>query len=143
MKFQKHTPIDVRLLADDRVQMLTRVRYLFSNGLIIDVPARYICDLASVPWLVRGLLPSKVKSSAGAVLHDRCYSHAEEVQEQIRATQPQFSDFVMDRWVADGLARLVWDATPDMKLYDWIYWAGVRIGGGRAWRKHREARARA
>ena len=133
--------IDVRLLDSGRVRVLRPVPYDFSNGLRIISPSLYECDLASVPFPFRGVLPNQVKSSAGAVLHDRCYSHAEAVELEIRARHPQFATFEMTRWVADALARVVWDAKPATENLDWIYWAGVRVGGRRTWNAHREARA--
>lgn len=135
------TAIDVRLLDSGRVRLLSPVMYGFENGLAITVPAGYECDLASVPFPFNALLPNKVKSSPGAVLHDRCYSHAEEVQAEIRSAGV-FSDFALTRGISDGLANYVWNAAPATRYVNGVYWAGVRIGGARAWAKHRAARER-
>lgn len=138
----KWTAIDVRIGADDSVRTLVPVTYMFEGGLSITVPAGFPCDLASVPRMVTWLLPSKLASAPFALLHDYLYAYAEDAERAVRAIGPRFSAYTIPRWLADELARVVADNDPDTSHWDKIYWAGVRIGGQRAWDRHRAARAK-
>jgi len=88
------------------------------RGQTITVPAGTVTDLASVPRLLRWLVPAVGAWTRGSVIHDWAYGD-----------YPQ------------GWSR----ADADAALYDlsrrdgtwpvmaWLLWAGVRIGGWAAW----------
>jgi hypothetical protein len=133
------TPIDVRIESDNSVVTLHEVVYRFKSGERIVVPPGFPCDLASVPWLFRSLMPSKLASAPFALLHDYLYAHAERVEQQLRGGG--FPAYSMPRWQADELAERVAEDDADTDRWSEIYWLGVRLGGQRAWNRHRAARA--
>lgn len=50
--------------------------FLYQSDLlkgIVEVPIRTTTDLASIPWIIRGLIPKSGKYNKAAVLHDAGY----------------------------------------------------------------------
>lgn len=139
MKDVTWTPIDVRIEDDGTVRTLNPVVFHFATGERIRVEIGFPCDLASVPWWLASIFPSKIASAPFALLHDYLYAYAERVELALRASG--FPAYSMPRWQADLLAERVADADPDTDRWSKLYWLGVRIGGQRAWNKHRAARA--
>lgn len=131
--------LDVRHLPDGRVQTLNTIVFHFGDGPTVIVPKWRVCDLASTPeyWP----LPNKVRSSAGAILHDELYAHAEEQEAELRRND--WPGFKLTRERADSLARTVWRCDRLMgRGWSAIYWAGVRVGGRAAWERHRSVGSR-
>ena len=68
-------PLDVRDLGDgENWMLLHEMRYVAGNGDVIYVPAEFVTDFASVPWLFRRLFPPATgKYRRAAALHDYIY----------------------------------------------------------------------
>ena len=85
---------------------------------VIEVPAGFCSDFASIPWWIKWLFPNDRYTAPGAVLHDWIYRRAG-----------------WDRRVADALAMRAWQDYGVPTFYAWLMWAGVRIGGWAAFKR--------
>lgn len=101
--------------------------YLIGGGgstLTVTVEAGFVTDLASVPRPLYWFLPPDGPWAQAAVLHDWLYSGT-----------------YVPRWMADGVlydAAGAWlPGWPRVgRLQRLALWLGVRIGGGRAYRRY-------
>lgn len=91
---------------------------VWNDGIELVVPAGFLTDLASVPIGFRNVLNINGLSRSPAVLHDFLYR-----------------THLVSRGGADLLFREALKAE-GMGLTRYVYWAGVRVGGWLAWRKH-------
>jgi hypothetical protein len=83
------------------------------------IPEGFVSDLASVPNLLRWLIPSYGRHTQAAVLHDRLYRHDDH----------DYTRSQSDRMFYEAMLALgVW------KPRAWIMWLAVRVGGRWAWR---------
>jgi hypothetical protein len=91
---------------------------------VIEVPAGYQTDFASVPRIPlvytryggKGVLPS--------IIHDWLYSHGDEISR--KAADQVFLEAM------DEVKDPAWKSTR------WMMYAGVRVGGWMPWRKYRK-----
>ena len=68
------TPLDVRILDDEQVQLLRDFEYRSDVlGYVIKVPAGFTCDLASVPRLPEVYRRYGGRAKHAAVVHDWLY----------------------------------------------------------------------
>jgi hypothetical protein len=105
------------------------------------IPEGFIYDLASVPWIAQPLVPHTVAPQASALhdfgyrfnqvlvvkemLPDGTYSyHGESVELGKKDWDYAFYQGMLSKGVSETRAR-------------WAY-KGVKYGGGRTWRRHRE-----
>ena len=119
------TPLIVENLPTDErcnARLVSPLIYLARDGRRFDVPAGFCTDLASIPQLAQALIGKWERHAPAAVLHDWLY-----------VTQP------MPRRDADWLfAEALFAAgVPTWKRA--AMWLAVRAGGGRAWRRNRQA----
>lgn len=130
-----HGELDVRYLGNDRWLLLSPFTFHLGteNGPeFIRVGKGFITDFASIPRILWNVMHPTGKSGKAAVIHDCAYRTA------------QVS-------VIDGSVRHITRAEADRIFLDamevlgvnWfsrqMQYRAVRIGGGPAWRKHREA----
>jgi len=88
-------------------------------GAILEAPAGFITDLASVPRLPFVYLVAGNRAHAAAVIHDYLYG----------------SRVVPVRSDADAVFREAMGTDPDVSAWiAWTMWAAVRAWGWRAWR---------
>lgn len=112
----------VRFAADGKTATLTADLCFSFFGEHVIVPKSFITDFASIPRVLRRLLPKMDSHIRAAVLHDWLY---------LTGLDP--------RWIADRafLEVMRQHGTPAWKRYP-MYW-GVRAGGWYAWNKYRKA----
>ncbi|MFA5430099.1 MAG: DUF1353 domain-containing protein [Candidatus Omnitrophota bacterium] len=67
--------LEVKLIAPFLVRLIEHYHDGTIEIRLIEVPAEFISDLASVPRLAQGLIPRFGKWNAGAVVHDWLYVH--------------------------------------------------------------------
>jgi hypothetical protein len=93
---------------------------------VIQVPAGYRTDLASVPRLPLVYWRAGGKAVLPAVLHDWLYEHSEGISR--KAADDVFAEAMLE--VGDP----AWASTR------WMMYRGVRLGGGGTWRRYRKDR---
>lgn len=108
--------LDVRHVGPNRFELLNALVWATADH-VIEVPAGFVTDLASVPRLARPFLDINGRSAKPAVLHDWLYTSQ-----------------TMPRGDADALFLEALRAEGVRLAGPWIYWAGVRVGGWVAWR---------
>lgn len=106
-------PLQAELLPDRKTwRLLAPFSYLDPDHGLIEVPAGFETDFASVPrWPLTFALLGQY-GHAAAVLHDRLYSTGQ-------LSRADADRVFLNALRSSGIAR--WRA--------WLMWAGVRIGG--------------
>lgn len=106
-------PLQAELLPDRKTwRLLAPFSYLDPDHGLIEVPAGFETDFASVPrWPLMFALLGQY-GHAAAVLHDRLYSTGQ-------LSRADADRVFLNALRSSGIAR--WRA--------WLMWAGVRIGG--------------
>jgi hypothetical protein len=94
------------------------------DGTMIDVPAGFVTDFASIPRVLWNLLPPSFYAKP-AILHDYLYFKG------------KVGDLVVTRAEADKVFRDALKETGVSKTKRWTMWLGVRVGGWRAWNIYR------
>lgn len=125
------TPLVVSPMEDGRRWKLveafrfrTGKRYQRNRG-VICVPAGFITDFASIPWLFWMFLPAWGKYGKAAVLHDWIYFLHRDVNILSSWTRKQADQIFLEAMLVSGTKP--WKAKV-------MYWA-VRLFGWAAWRK--------
>lgn len=90
----------------------------------IEVPAKFVTDLASIPRILWNVLPPIGAYDAAAVVHDYLYAYNGVTRAQ--------ADSVLNE--AMGVCNV--DALQRSAIY-----AGVRVGGWKPWNEYRELKA--
>lgn len=90
----------------------------------VTVPKGFVTDLTSVPAVFFSLLRPEGPYAYAAVIHDYLYWSQDR-----------------KRLESDEALRLVMDEFPVSAADKWAIFAGVRVGGGGAWKTNRELRA--
>ena len=121
-------PLRLRLIGPDRWILEGRFRYLSDvAGQIIESPAEFVSDLASVPRLPFAYLIAGGRCPQAAVPHDLLYQHPDWEDRPL-------ADLIF--WEAAGVTQ------PDLGIYAEsdrirrLMWAGIRAGGWKPWRDH-------
>jgi len=119
------TPLQLQEMEDgSHFKVLSPLVYCAKPGTFYEVPAGTVTDFASVPRVLWNILPPFGKHSRAAVLHDWLYQAAPR-----RMTRGQADALFCDAMRACGVGWLTRRAM----------YAGVRVGGGVAWRRYRGA----
>lgn len=120
------TELETIILDSGKVQLLQDLIYRSPENREWRVPAGFICDLASVPKIVPGIIRiwfgDKLQTAKAATLHDWFYSRG-------ALTRSEADHFFWEALIAENGDR----------IGAWLMWAGVRCGGFLAWRSHRKA----
>lgn len=99
-------------------------------AVMIEVPAGFKTDLASIPRGLWNVLPQTGKYDAAAVIHDFLYQKAPAWGHGGPTTTRAGADRVL--YEAMGVCGVpAWQR--------WVIYAGVRVGGGRIWDSYRAA----
>ena len=107
-----------------RLRLLEELVYLSASGYIFEIPKGFVCDLASVPRLLRFLYSVNGDHRESAILHDFLYDREGLIDDE-SFTREQCDDLFYEAMINSGVSE--WKA--------WSMWAGVRIGGWVAWNK--------
>lgn len=119
--------LSVKLLPDSRRELLASLRFWSSRIGMIEIPAGFSTDFASVPRLPIVFWLTGDSAHEASVVHDWLYR----TQEFPRRTA--------DAVFLDAMSVSV---PPVVRWRRWAMWAGVRLLGWIAWRENRRARAR-
>lgn len=105
-----------------RLMLLAVLRYASERlGRIVEVPARFVTDLGSVPQIAWSLVPPIGKADGGYVLHDWLY-------QQGGVTRGEADAVLYEAMRVAGVSRVL----------AWTIWSGVRVGGWVGWREYRK-----
>ena len=96
--------------------------YITNNSNAITAPKGFVCDLASIPRILRIVYPVNAKHREAAILHDWLYHQKGHVI-FAHLTREQCDDLFYEAMINSGVSA--WKA--------WSMWAGVRLGGWAAW----------
>src|SRR6266850_4528268 len=110
------TPLWLEDLDGDNWIVAADFKYLSDllNGIVI-VPAETETDLASIPLLLRGLIPKSGKYNKGAVLHDAGYNGKLQTinRERINLIKPLCDELFLEAMLVSGvnssLAKLMYE----------------------------------
>lgn len=108
------TTLKIEDLPGGKVRLLKPLRYRAADGRMFVIPAGFECDKTS------SLLKRRGDHDIAAVLHDWLYSTG-----------------AVTRGEADGLYLEAMQALDVSWVISRLYHAGVRVGGWKAWRSHR------
>ena len=118
--------VHLKHLQGRKYEVAEPFQYVSKAGRLFTVPMGFITDGGSVPRLMWTLYPPFGSDCDEAyVLHDYIYAHAEAL--------------TMNRGEGDALMREVMDVKGFRKTGRGVLWLGVRLGGWKAWGKHRNA----
>lgn len=107
----KFSQLDVRVLDDDELFMLTKNCRYTHGSFEYTVPAGFITDFASIPRLLRGIFKRNGKSRKPSVFHDHMVRNNWKTRECAdRMFKQMLLDVGMSKWRAQ------------------IYFIGVTIG---------------
>lgn len=116
---------------------LARLRYISSRlGGVVEIPADFDFDGASVPRLPLVWLVAGGRGTAAAALHDYGYQRGGVA---VDGTFQALSRHEIDSLFSEALAADPMSGTNAVGR--WIMWAGVRLGGRWPWRKHQAREA--
>lgn len=107
-----------------RWRLLEDLVYLSACGYIFEIPKGFVCDLASIPRLLRFLFTVNGDHREAAILHDFLYDTEGLIDNQ-RFTREQCDGLFYEAMIISKVPK--WKA--------WSMWAGVRLGGWVRWNK--------
>ena len=121
-------PLRTEQIDHQRWKIIQPFSFHSSAGLVVDIPAGFGTDLASIPAIVQGLISKCGYWNQGAVVHDLLYrNHRDGVDDTI--TRLQADDILLEGCRVQAANFGV----PDSERRDWLIYGGVRVGGGASW----------
>ena len=109
------------------------------SNLFIEVPAGFETDLASIPGLVRWLVPKVGKDAQGAVVHDEAYRSGQMSVRVFIDGLEVVSRVTISRGMADSLYHQAMIALKVGRLRRKAIYYGLVAGGWVRWRALRSA----
>ena len=111
----------------------------YGSGLFVEVPEGTITDLASIPKLVRWLIPKVGKDAQGAVCHDVMYrTGCMSIQRANSLTGSVSNEAVpISRGMADSMYHQAMIALGVSTARRKAIYYGLIVGGWVAWNNHR------
>jgi hypothetical protein len=83
------------------IMLMSELRFLDRDGRLWTVPEGFVCDLASVPWFGRWLVPRAGRHNRAAVLHDWLFYLR--ARGELQLTRNQADGLMMQAMRADGV----------------------------------------
>lgn len=115
MAFVKIPSMDIGP-GDDEWTLAGEMVYVTQAGDLIEIPAGFVTDLATIPRLLQWIVTVNGRHRAAAVVHDWLYE---------KQGRP--------RTEADRLFREAMDDSGVRLTQRWAMWAAVRVGGWLPW----------
>ena len=129
------TPLSVRSWGKDRWVLLDWFGYMTANGVKIWIPPGYVTDMASIPQILRSLLPQNGPYRAAAVIHDWLF----DTQDQHDFTFWEVNE-IMNEAMATSGRRYYIPKTPSWQRVP--IKVGIDVGSGISWRNNLSHRFR-
>lgn len=76
-------PLALEKLGEDKWRLLKNWMYLTRSGMVLLVPAGFVCDLASIPRIAWQFVGSPADSAEAAVLHDYVYAKGPDIYAEV------------------------------------------------------------
>lgn len=111
-------------------RLLQRLTYLTKDRWLIEAPAGFLTDYASIPRLLWAIIPPRGRYNRPAIIHDFLYRYA--------PTDP-VTGVACTQARADAILREACENCDDRPTQRWAIWSGLRLGGWWTWRKYRKA----
>lgn len=111
-------------------KLLRRLTYRTNDGWLIEAPAGFVTDFASIPRLLWTLIPPRGRYNRAAIIHDFLYQHA--------PRDPRTGE-ACTRGRADAILGEACENCDDRYTQRKAIFAGVRLGGWVPWRRYRRA----
>lgn len=115
-------------------KLLRRLKFKTLDGWLIEVPAGFETDFASIPRLLWTVIPPRGRFNRPAIVHDFLYQYA--------PSDPRTKQSCT-RERADQILREACENCDDRVTQRSAIYAGVRLGGWVPWRRYRKAEVRA
>lgn len=113
--------------------------YYKLNDILYVIPSGFVFDGASVPTMFHSCRGPVGVLLLAALIHDWGYHHAS----LARCHAPSHSEYEAIPMTRREMDRIFREVSPGQRCMRWLSYLMVRIGGGRAWRRHRQrSRAR-
>lgn len=132
------TSLDVRRLDKCYWQVLAPFEYRVGaadSNVIVDIPAGFVTDFGSVPRLLWQIIqPVGGPADKAYCVHDALYQ-APYVEIDHGNGLPELK--LIDRAYADNVLNEAMGVLGVDRLSRWAIYTGVRVGGWKAWDKHR------
>jgi hypothetical protein len=115
-------------------RLLRRLTYRTWDGWLIEVPAGFETDFASIPRALWALIPPRGRYNRPAIVHDFLYRFApvDPLTKQA-CTQAR----------ADAILKEACENCDDRFTQRWAIFLGLKCGGWWTWRRYRKADANA
>lgn len=101
------------------LRLSAAICYVSASQTAYTVPGGFVCDLASVPAWLRGIVPHWLRSARAGILHDLLYRWGPEVG----VTREEADDLFREALLSDGCSG----------FEAWRMWKAVRLFGRQAW----------
>lgn len=113
-------------------RLLQRLTYLTEDRWLIEVPAGFITDFASIPRPLWGIIPPRGRYNRGAIVHDFLY--------RLAPTDP-VTGVACTQARADSVLREACENCDNRLTQRWAIYLALRAGGWVAWNRYRKAEA--
>lgn len=113
-------------------RLLRRLTYVTHDGWVLEVPAGFVTDFASIPRALWTIIPPRGRYNRPAIIHDFLYRFA--------PTDPQ-TGVACTQQRADAVLREACENCDDRFTQRWAIYLGLRAGGWLTWRRYRKAAA--
>ena len=113
--------LDLRVYKPGEWLVISSLHYTALDGVVYNIPAGFITDLASIPAIFRPLFDSTGASRKAAVLHDWLYCSKQ-------GTRKQADDLFLEAMARCGVGFMRrWAMYAGVRAGGWVYW-GSRSG---------------
>jgi len=115
---------------DEAIEITRKIRALTPLGLIVIHPP-YVCNKASIPWIVQPLIPKSGKYNRASVFHDYLYEYGgfwnERTGEFVKLTQKQCDEIYLGLMKSRGVNKIIRQAQyRALRLFGWYAWNKYR-----------------
>ena len=121
-------PLVIEEIGVELFKVVQAFRFASASGPVVDVPAKFETDLASVPKVFQSVVGKIGYWSQAAVVHDLLY------YQHRSGNDTNLTRLQADRILLEGCRiKAIEYSVPDIARKDWLIFGGVRLGGAASW----------